>query len=236
MQEKNPGGKYTAGDLNDIIARLRNPDTGCPWDKVQTHQSIRMNFLEEAYEAVDALDLDDAHLLCEELGDVLMQVAFHTRIETERGRFTWEDVCDGVCRKLIDRHPHIFGEETDPDGIKDWDTLKNKEKGRESLERDLADVPKAMPALMRAAKLQKRAEKHGRPVTAQPDGVTESAERLNQSMDAAEAERAAGDLLFAAVALARQAGVDPEQALQRRNEAFTGDAAREPLPAGGTFR
>ena len=93
-----------------------------------------------------------------------------------------------------------------------------------------------MPALMRAAKLQKRAEKHGRPVTAQPDGVTESAERLNQSMDAAEAERAAGDLLFAAVALARQAGVDPEQALQRRNEAFTGDAAREPLPAGGTFR
>ena len=89
MQEKNPGGKYTAGDLNAIIARLRDPDTGCPWDKVQTHQSIRMNFLEEAYEAVDALDLDDAHLLCEELGDVLMQVVFHTCIETERGRFTW---------------------------------------------------------------------------------------------------------------------------------------------------
>ena len=236
MQEKNPGTKYTAGDLNAIIARLRDPETGCPWDKVQTHQSIRMNFLEEAYEAVDALDLDDAHLLCEELGDVLMQVVFHTCIETERGRFTWEDVCDGVCRKLIDRHPHIFGEETDPDGIKDWDTLKNKEKGRESLEQDLADVPRAMPALMRAAKLQKRAEKHGRPVTAQPDGVTESAERLNQSMDAAEAECAAGELLFAAVALARQAGVDPERALQRRNEAFTGDAAREPLPVGGTFR
>ena len=236
MQEKNPGGKYTAGDLNDIIARLRNPDTGCPWDKVQTHQSIRMNFLEEAYEAVDALDLDDAHLLCEELGDVLMQVVFHTRIETERGRFTWEDVCDGVCRKLIDRHPHIFGEETDPDGIKDWDALKNKEKGRESLEQDLADVPKAMPALMRATKLQKRAEKHGRPVTAQPDAVTEAANRLIQSRDAAEAERAAGELLFAAAALARQAGVDPEQALQRRNEAFTGDAAREPLPVGGTFK
>ena len=99
---------YTADDLVKIIALLRDPENGCPWDKVQTHQSIRMNFLEEAYEAVDAIDLEDSHLLCEELGDVLMQVVFHTQIEQEKGNFTWQEVCDGVCRKLIERHPHIL--------------------------------------------------------------------------------------------------------------------------------
>ena len=96
---------YTADDLVRIITLLRDPVNGCPWDKVQTHTSIRMNFLEEAYEAVDALDLDDPVLMCEELGDVLMQVAFHTCMEQETGRFTWEQVCDGVCQKLIERHP-----------------------------------------------------------------------------------------------------------------------------------
>lgn len=112
---------YTADDLAAIIAILRNPDNGCPWDKVQTHRSIRMNFLEEAYEAVDAIDLDDPELLCEELGDVLMQVVFHAQIEREAGHFTFAEVCDGVCRKLLDRHPHIFrGDES----IKDWDSLK----------------------------------------------------------------------------------------------------------------
>lgn len=142
---------YTADDLAAIIAILRDPDNGCPWDKVQTHRSIRMNFLEEAYEAVDAIDLDDPELLCEELGDVLMQVVFHAQIEREAGHFTFAEVCDGVCRKLLDRHPHIFrGDES----IKDWDSLKNKEKGRLTLADDLESVPGALPALMRAAKLQ----------------------------------------------------------------------------------
>ena len=139
---------YTADDLVAIIAILRDPENGCPWDKVQTHRSIRMNFLEEAYEAVDAIDLDDPELLCEELGDVLMQVVFHAQIEREAGRFTFAEVCDGVCRKLLDRHPHIFrGDES----IKDWDSLKNKEKGRLTLADDLESVPRALPALMRAA-------------------------------------------------------------------------------------
>ena len=149
---------YTAEDLVAIIALLRDPENGCPWDKVQTHRSIRMNFLEEAYEAVDAIDLEDPQLLCEELGDVLMQVAFHAQIEQEAGRFSWQQVCDGVCRKLIERHPHIFGGDT---SIKDWDALKNKEKGRLTLQDDLASVPRALPALMRAAKLQKRAARYG---------------------------------------------------------------------------
>ena len=214
---------YTAEDLVEIIRILRDPDTGCPWDKVQTHASIRMNFLEEAYEAVDALDLDDPALLCEELGDVLMQTAFHAEMEEETGRFTWQDVCDGVCRKLIFRHPHIFGAQPGLEGINDWDALKNKEKGRTTLAGDLESVPKAMPALMRAAKLQKRAERRLGQTPPQPDAAAQAAAQA--AAGGPDAEEAVGRLLFEAVRLARAAGVDPEQALQRRNEQFLRQAA-----------
>lgn len=208
---------YTADDLVAIIALLRDPEKGCPWDKVQTHQSIRMNFLEEAYEAVDAIDLEDSHLLCEELGDVMMQVAFHAQIEQEAGHFTWQQVCDGVCRKLIERHPHIFGGDT---SIKDWDALKNKEKGRLTLQDDLASVPQALPALMRAAKLQKRAARYGVEVTADAAAVAQSAQTAQDTADPQVAAQAVGQMLFAAVALARKAGVDPEEALQQYNANF----------------
>ena len=209
---------YTADDLAAIIAILRDPENGCPWDKVQTHTSIRMNFLEEAYEAVDAIDLDDSELLCEELGDVMMQVVFHAQIEREKGHFTFDEVCDGVCRKLIDRHPHIFGGD---ESIKDWDSLKNKEKGRLTLADDLESVPKALPALMRAAKLQKRAARYGAGMSADASAVTQAAADVETAQDQAQAEQAMGRLLFAAAALARKAGVDPEQALQKYNAAFT---------------
>ena len=208
---------YTADDLVAIIALLRDPEKGCPWDKVQTHQSIRMNFLEEAYEAVDAIDLEDSHLLCEELGDVMMQVAFHAQIEQEAGHFTWQHVCDGVCRKLIERHPHIFGGDT---SIKDWDALKNKEKGRLTLQDDLASVPQALPALMRAAKLQKRAARYGVQITADAAAVAQSAQTAQDTADPQVAAQAVGQMLFAAVALARKAGVDPEEALQQYNAGF----------------
>ena len=210
--------QYTADDLAAIIAILRDPENGCPWDKVQTHTSIRMNFLEEAYEAVDAIDLDDPELLCEELGDVMMQVVFHAQIEQEAGHFTFAEVCDGVCRKLIDRHPHIFSGD---DSIKDWDSLKNKEKGRLTLTDDLESVPKALPALMRAAKLQKRAARYGVETDACARTVAEAAEAAAEAPDKVQAEQAVGQLLFAAAALARKAGVDPEQALQKCNAAFT---------------
>lgn len=209
--------QYTAEDLAAIIALLRDPEKGCPWDKVQTHTSIRMNFLEEAYEAVDAIDLNDPELMCEELGDVLMQVVFHAQMENEQGHFNFAQVCDGVCRKLIDRHPHIF---LGAQSIKDWDTLKNIEKGRVTLQDDLESVPLALPALMRAAKLQKRAARGGVAVQAKADTVAAAA-RAAQLCDDAEKEAAVGQMLFAAVALARSLGVDPEQALQRRNAQFT---------------
>lgn len=207
---------YTADDLLAILAILRDPENGCSWDKVQTHTSIRMNFLEEAYEAVDAIDLDDPELLCEELGDVLMQVGFHTQIEQEAGRFTWQQVCDGVCRKLIDRHPHIFGGDT---SIKDWDALKNKEKGRTTLADELNTVPATLPALMRAQKLQKRAVRCGVP---EPEG-TQAQQALQQAVDgwnAAQNADAAGELLFAAANAMRLAGVDAEEALTFASRRF----------------
>ena len=207
---------YTADDLAAIIAILRDPDNGCPWDKVQTHRSIRMNFLEEAYEAVDAIDLDDPELLCEELGDVLMQVVFHAQIEREAGHFTFAEVCDGVCRKLLDRHPHIFrGDES----IKDWDSLKNKEKGRTTLADELNTVPATLPALMRAQKLQKRAVRCGVP---EPEG-TQAQQALQQAVDgwnAAQNADAAGELLFAAANAMRLAGVDAEEALTFASRRF----------------
>ena len=212
--------QYTADDLAAIIAILRDPENGCPWDKVQTHTSIRMNFLEEAYEAVDAIDLDDPELMCEELGDVLMQVVFHAQIEREAGHFTFAEVCDGVCRKLIERHPHIFGGD---ESIKDWDSLKNKEKGRLTLTDELESVPKVLPALMRAAKLQKRAARYGVETPADAAAIAKAAGTVETAQDKAAAEQAMGKLLFAAAALARQAGLDPEQALQKCNAAFTAE-------------
>ncbi|WP_294829188.1 nucleoside triphosphate pyrophosphohydrolase [uncultured Gemmiger sp.] len=212
--------QYTADDLAAIIAILRDPENGCPWDKVQNHTSIRMNFLEEAYEAVDAIDLDDPELMCEELGDVLMQVVFHAQIEREAGHFTFAEVCDGVCRKLIERHPHIFGGD---ESIKDWDSLKNKEKGRLTLADELESVPKALPALMRAAKLQKRAARYGVETPADAAAVAKAAGTVEMARDKAAAEQAMGELLFAAAALARKAGLDPEQALQKCNAAFTAE-------------
>ena len=126
-----PSAPYTAEQLLEVLRILRDPENGCPWDKVQTHASIRKNFLEETCEVLEAIDADDPAMLREELGDVLMQVAFHAVIEEERGRFTFEDVCREVCEKLVFRHPNIFASSAAQNaGINGWDALKNKEKGR----------------------------------------------------------------------------------------------------------
>ena len=158
MQDWPERERYTAEDLLQIIRILRDRENGCPWDKVQTHASIRKNFLEETCEALEAIDADDAAMMREELGDVLMQVAFHTVIEEERGRFDFEQVCREVCEKLVFRHPNIFASSAAENaGINSWDALKNKEKGRRTLADELGTVPATLPALMYAQKLQKRA-------------------------------------------------------------------------------
>lgn len=156
-------GKYSVSQLLKIMETLRSPD-GCPWDKEQTHKSIRNDALEEAYEVADAIDNDDAAALCEELGDMLLQVVFHSRIATETGAFCFEDVVDGICKKLVLRHPHVFGEASADNSTQVldlWDSIKKEEKHQETVSDTLKSVPKAFPALMRAAKVQKRAKKAG---------------------------------------------------------------------------
>ena len=192
-------------------------DDGFDWPDIQGALSKLDEEVGELHQAVQ-----DGANVAEELGDVLMQVVFHAQIEREAGHFTFAEVCDGVCRKLLDRHPHIFrGDES----IKDWDSLKNKEKGRLTLADDLESVPGALPALMRAAKLQKRAARCGVETAAAPADIAAAAETAVSAADKAVAEQAVGELLFTAAALARQAGVDPEQALQKRNAAFLAEHA-----------
>ena len=213
---------YTAEDLIQIIRILRDPEAGCPWDKVQTHQSIRKNFLEETCEALEAIDADDAAMLREELGDVLMQVAFHTVMEEERGRFDFEQVCREVCEKLVFRHPNIFtSSAAENAGINGWDALKNKEKGRRTLADELDTVPATLPALMRAQKLQKRAAGRGLGVTTAEDAAA-ALKQAEQDWDAAPAPNAeqAGELLFSAVNAIRLAGLDAEEALTFASKRF----------------
>lgn len=230
MGEFAPKERYSMDDLLALVERLRDPVRGCPWDKVQTHASIRKNMIEEAYEAADAIDLADDHLLCEELGDVLLQVALHVRMAEEAGAFTFEDVCTGICRKLVYRHPHLFAgaQASDAGQVLDaWEKLKRAEKHREGLAADLADVPAAMPALMRAQKLQKRAAAHGVPkldASGARAKLEEAAARL-AGATADEAEAALGETLFWVAALGRAQGADAEQALAQANAAFTREAA-----------
>ena len=222
MQDWTPREHYTAEDLIQIIRILRDPEAGCPWDKVQTHQSIRKNFLEETCEALEAIDADDAAMLREELGDVLMQVAFHTVMEEERGRFDFEQVCREVCEKLVFRHPNIFtSSAAENAGINGWDALKNKEKGRRTLADELDTVPATLPALMRAQKLQKRAAGRGLGVTTAEDAAA-ALKQAEQDWDAAPAPNAeqAGELLFAAVNAIRLAGLDAEEALTFASKRF----------------
>ena len=154
---------YSFDDLTEIMKILRMPG-GCPWDAAQTHESIRDSFIEETYEAVEAIDNGDRKLLCEELGDVMLQVVFHAEMEAETGVFDIGDVINGICRKLIHRHPHIFGDvkvgSTD-DVLANWEKIKAEEKSRTTLTSKLRSVPKQYPALMRAEKVGKCGQQFG---------------------------------------------------------------------------
>ena len=213
MQDWPERERYTAEDLLQIIRILRDRENGCPWDKVQTHASIRKNFLEETCEALEAIDADDPAMMQEELGDVLMQVVFHTVIEEERGRFDMEKVCREVCEKLVFRHPNIFASSAARNaGINSWDALKNKEKGRTTLADELGTVPVTLPALMRAQKLQKRADRCGAEQSA-PETARQALQAALDGWNREQDAQAAGELLFAAANAMRLAGVDAEEAL-----------------------
>jgi tetrapyrrole methylase family protein/MazG family protein len=219
---------YSINDLLDIVRLLRG-EGGCPWDREQTHKSIKSDFIEETCEAIEAIDLEDADLLREELGDVLLQVVFHCRIEEETGSFTFDDVCDEICKKLIIRHPHVFGDvtaNTTDQVLKNWDAIKMETKGQERYTDTLTSVAKSLPALMRAQKVGKRAMRAGMDFRCAEDAIAcignEKAE-LDAAVingDKANIEEEIGDLLFSCVNAARHLGVDAELALKSATEKF----------------
>lgn len=216
--------RYDFYDLCDLMEILRAPG-GCPWDREQTHASIRRDFIEETYEVVEAIDIGDKTLLCEELGDVLLQVAFHAQIEKEEQGFTMEDVTTGVVQKLIYRHPHVFADtvaDTSDAVLVNWDKLKAKEKHRDTVTATLESIPKPLPALMRAEKVGKKAAKVGFDFATAADAakkITEETEELLTAEDSTRAEEL-GDLLFAVVNTARKYGISAEEALNEATNKF----------------
>ncbi len=213
--------------LQEIMARLRAPD-GCPWDRQQTHASLRKYLLEETYEALEALDAGDMAALEEELGDLLLQVVFHAQLADESGVFNLGDVVAGICAKLIRRHPHVFGDAKAPDAeavLRSWEALKRAERLHEARpERSMLDgVPRAMPALAYSQAIQERAARVGfdwPDVDGVLEKVAEEAREVAQARTADERARELGDLLFALVRLAGWLGVDAEDALRLANERF----------------
>lgn len=214
---------YDLRDFVALVSYLRSP-RGCPWDQVQTHESIRRNFLEETYEACEAIDAGDLVHMREELGDVLMQVLFHTDIEREAGHFDIDDVADAACKKLVYRHPHVFRRD-EPDAP-DWDTMKQRERAQTTTAEAMDSVACSLPALWRCDKIQAKAAKTGfewPDVHAALDKVDEETRELRAAVASGDTEAIGdelGDLLFAAVKVARFAGIDPEQAAHAACEKF----------------
>lgn len=232
---------YTMDDLLNIMELLRSPQ-GCPWDREQTHQSIRNNLLEEAYEAVEAIDTDDAQLLQEELGDVLLQVVFHSRLEEEKGGFRFSDVVDGIAKKLVLRHPHVFGNctvQNSEEVLKNWEAIKKQEKGRNTDTQVLRGVSKALPALMRAQKISKKAakaEEKPQILSEAVDSLLANAKELAVAADSGQAEeqkKRLGQLLFSAAEVSGILKIEAEQALSDSCDRFiTQFEEREKQSAG----
>lgn len=212
--------------LRAIVSLLRSSE-GCPWDREQTHQSLRAGLLEEAFETIDAITRADDANLREELGDLLLQVVFHTDLAAERGAFTLEDAAHHTCEKLIRRHPHVFGDGDASDTeavLRQWEQIKREEKGGQGSIMD--GIPRALPALIRAANIQKKAGRVGFdwPHTAGViDKFREELAELSveiESGDPKKLEHELGDILFTAVNMARKLGVEPELALEHANQRF----------------
>jgi len=218
--------RYGLGDLRKLVSLLRGPG-GCPWDAEQTHESIRRNFLEEAYEAVEAIDEGNPAHLCEELGDVLMQVMFHSDIEADAGRFNLDDVADMAVKKLISRHPHVFGSVTvsgSEEVLSNWDKLKRAEKNQETVADSLNSVARSLPSLWRAEKIQIKAAKAGFDWPDIHGAILKLREELDELVSAVRSggntREELGDLLFSAVNVSRFLQADPEEALHGTCDKF----------------
>lgn len=205
---------YTYSDLLALLRVLRAPD-GCPWDRTQTHQSVRRGVIEEAYEVAEAIDRDSTDMMVEELGDLMMQVLFHLCIAEEEGRFTEQDIYDRVCKKLIFRHPRIFADAPDDQGSTEegWEALKRKEKGQKSLYEDLDGIAKSLPSLTRAEKMAGKIYGKEDPKALYPL-LNEQVKNLTKKED----PESLGALLFTAARIAKALKIDPEYALYNKSE------------------
>lgn len=220
--------KYNFYDLVEIVKMLRAPG-GCPWDMEQDHHSIRQNFIEEVYEAIEAIDTEDTELLKEELGDVLLQVVFHAEMESEKNSFDIDEVADGICKKLIIRHPHVFSNvkaDTTDQVLKNWDAIKMKTKSQNSQSEVLKGISRSLPSLMRSQKIQQKVAKIG----FDWDSVDGAMDKLNEELDElrdaikendnVHIEEELGDVLFSTVNIARFVHTDSEKALYNACEKF----------------
>ena len=219
---------YDINDFLRLITVLRSPG-GCPWDRKQTHESIKKNFIEETYEVVEAINKADAQSLREELGDVLLQVAMHSEMESEKGSFDFNDVVNDICKKLVLRHPHVFGDvaaQSSDEALQSWDQVKLKTNGMKKQSEAIIKVPREFPALMRAQKVQEKAAKAG----FDWDNVNGAVEKLHEEIDELETALAAGvgkdieeefgDVLFSCVNVSRFIGADSEEALTASTDKF----------------
>ncbi len=216
---------YKFDDLLDIVKKLRG-EGGCPWDIEQTHQSIKQSIIEEGYELIETLDNEDWENVADESGDLLLQVVFHAQIGKEKGEYNIDDVINAVCRKLIHRHPHVFGDVKVKDSnevLANWNQIKRDDRGQKTVAQDMEEVSKYLPSLMRAQKIQSKAEKGGY-VFSEPVFAAESiANLLNVMLGNAEpeiAEKYIGKVLFETVSVAKKMGIDAETALNRQIETF----------------
>lgn len=219
---------YVFEDLVNIVAVLRG-EGGCPWDAVQTHTTIKKDLIEETYEVIEAINKDDKVLLCEELGDLMLQVVFHAQIETEKDCFNIDAVSDGICKKLIERHPHVFGE-INVDGVEDvltnWDDIKRRTKGQKTTTQAMQAVPRELPALMRSTKIQKKAKKAGFDwdnISGALDKLEEEIAELREAISSDDDSACfdeLGDVLFSAVNVSRFIDVDAEEALTAATDKF----------------
>ncbi len=210
--------KYDFNDLRHVMEILRG-ENGCPWDREQGHADIRSCLIEETYEVAEAIDTENSELMCEELGDLLFQIMFHSRIEEEEGRFSVDEVIHGITHKMIARHPHVFGQvqvENSDEVLKNWDAIKTEEKQRLTLADKLHAIPPMLPALMRAAKVAKKSGIAAEDTeNALSLGITSALSRLE---NAAGREELLGEILMLATRLCMYYGMDAEHILQKNTE------------------
>lgn len=223
--------KYSFEDLLEIVERLRG-ENGCPWDREQTHDTIKHNIIEEGYEFIEVLESGDFEKMADESGDILLQVVFHAQIGKENGEYNINDVTTAVCRKLIHRHPHVFGDALAKDSdevLKNWNRIKREERGQKTLAEDMEGIAKSLPALMRAEKIQKKAEKGGyifnEPAIA-AENITNMINVLSANESTEVAEKYIGKMMFELVSVANTLGVDAETALNRHTSTFVQEFAK----------